>query len=430
MSEEQQSISQALHAARERRGLDLDTVYRQTGISLPVLQGMENDGFDVVEPVFARMALQSYAEYLDLDVESLIARFNQEYGPVQATTPIAAPNATATPTGSGPSLPFDNTTLLTIGIGVGALILLLLAISLFDDSGDPKAVQAPPPEPERAFRSESMQKVEPENRVDPVQRAELTRIVTTPEPSFREPLTTAETNDSAIIPQDTTPETSPTNLKDAQHLAPPSLEREEEEEEERPVTESNPAAIDTPASAEANIAPAQASSSRPPQDQQVALTARTPTDPSAAPAPADNDEETRPQSAIAETLTPATDRALVGENTKPLSQSQIATSQPSGVVLAVEAIDSTWVQIRWDGKRTFEGIVPRGERRIFAADEYFLVLSGRAHGLHYWLNDELLGEGQLGEATKILRFRATIAGIEFLGPDFAPLTATTPADGP
>ena len=367
MSEEQQSISQALHAARERRGLDLDTVYRQTGISLPVLQGMENDGFDVVEPVFARMALQSYAEYLDLDVESLIARFNQEYGPVQAATPIAAPDATATPTGSGPSLPFDNTTLLTIGIGVGALILLLLAISLFDDSDDPKAAQAPPPEPERVFRSESMQKVEPENRVDPVQRAELTRIVTTPEPSFREPLTTAETNDSAIIPQDTTPETSPTNLKDAQHLA-----------------------------------------------------------------PADNDEETRPQSAIAETLTPApaTDRALVGENTKPLSQSQIATSQPSGVVLAVEAIDSTWVQIRWDGKRTFEGIVPRGERRIFTADEYFLVLSGRAHGLRYWLNDELLGEGQLGEATKILRFRATIAGIEFLGPDFAPLTATTAADGP
>lgn len=121
---------------------------------------------------------------------------------------------------------------------------------------------------------------------------------------------------------------------------------------------------------------------------------------------------------------------MVSESTQPLSQSQIATSQPSGVILAVEAIDSTWVKIHWDGKRTFEGIVPRGERRTFAADEYFLVLSGRAHGSRYWLNDELLGEGQLGEATKILRFRATIAGIEFLGPDFAPLTATTAADGP
>ena len=404
MSEEQQSISQALRAARERRGLDLDTVYQQTCISLPVLQGMENDGFDVVEPIYARMALQSYAEYLNLDVESLIARFNQEYGPAQVATLIAAPNTTATPIGSGLSLPFDNTTLLTIGLGVGTLILLLLAISFFDDSDDPKAAQARPPEPESAFRSESMQKVEPENRAEPVHRAELTRIVTTPEPSFREPLVTAEVKNSAITPQDTRQETLPTNSKNAQHVA----------------------------SASANIVRAQASSSRPPQNQEVPPTARTPTDLSAAPAPANNNDETRPQSAIAETSepAPAKDRAMLSEVTKPSSQSQIATSQHSGVILAVEAIDSTWVKIHWDGKRTFEGIVPRGERRTFAADEYFLVLSGRAHGSRYWLNDELLGEGQLGEATKILRFRATIAGIEFLGPDFAPLAATTAADGP
>ena len=93
------------------------------------------------------------------------------------------------------------------------------------------------------------------------------------------------------------------------------------------------------------------------------------------------------------------------------------------MVLAVEAVDSTWVQIRWDGTGKFQGIVPRGARRSWQADDHFLVFTGRAHGLRYWLNDKLLGDGQLGEATKVLRFRAYADGVEFLGPNFQPPTS-------
>ena len=91
---------------------------------------------------------------------------------------------------------------------------------------------------------------------------------------------------------------------------------------------------------------------------------------------------------------------------------------------------STWVQIRWDDTGQFQGIVPRGERRSWQADDHFLVFTGRAHGLRYWLNDELLGDGQLGAATQVLRFRANTSGIEFLGPNFQPLTSEATTDQP
>ena len=79
MSEEkQQTIAEELSAARQARGLDLEEIQEQSGISLSVLQGLETDQFDVVEPVFARLALKEYAEYLGLDPEPLLTRFDQQ----------------------------------------------------------------------------------------------------------------------------------------------------------------------------------------------------------------------------------------------------------------------------------------------------------------------------------------------------------------
>ena len=78
----------------------------------------------------------------------------------------------------------------------------------------------------------------------------------------------------------------------------------------------------------------------------------------------------------------------------------------------------------------FQGIMPRGERRSWQADDHFLVFTGRAHGLRYWLNDQLLGNGRLGAATQVLRFRANSSGIEFLGPNFQSLTSKATTDQP
>jgi hypothetical protein len=94
----------------------------------------------------------------------------------------------------------------------------------------------------------------------------------------------------------------------------------------------------------------------------------------------------------------------------------------SGLILEVEAIDSTWVQISWDDTSRFEGILAPGLIRRWVAREQFQVLSGRAHGARYWLQGNLLGNGRLGEATKILRFRADSEGVTLLGAELEPLS--------
>ena len=81
MSEEkQQTIGEELSAARQARGLDLEEVQRQSGVSLSVLQGIEAGDLEVIEPVFVRLALKTYAEHLNLDPEPFLSRFDRQYG--------------------------------------------------------------------------------------------------------------------------------------------------------------------------------------------------------------------------------------------------------------------------------------------------------------------------------------------------------------
>ena len=280
--EKQRTIAEELLAARQARGLDLEEVHRQSGISLAVLRGIEDGQFDVVEPVFARLALQAYAEYLGLDPEPFLTRFDQQQG--RAFQPRPRPVVL-------PSQPKSKrrsqTPLVVISLVIGACCLLVGAyyyLGTGDEEAAPLAAPpptgAPPPEPEP---------------------------IASPTPSAPAP--------------------------------PASIE---------PV-------LDAPA-----ITPA--------------------------PAPA-------PQATAA-----------------------------SLVVLELEARDSTWVQIHWDdAAENFEGTVPPGQHHRFEARDHFVVLSTRPHGLKYWLDGQLLGDGQLGDPDKVLRFRATAAGITLL-----PLTEEAP----
>ena len=418
MSEEQQSISQILRAAREQRGLDTDTVYRQTGISLPVLQGMENDHLDIIEPVFARMALQAYAEYLGMDAEPLINRFNQEHGPAISPTPVSLQPVSSATTGPQLPLPHISTTLRTIGLGVSALLLLVLAISFFGGSAKPKAAQAPPPEPTPVVKSSPVQ----EQRKEPA--TEMARIAT--------PLATPVSEAPRTVEQHDLTSTENSAQQTPQQQAATPQQNTQAAVQETPLANTIDPAIEpmplvsaATANSRVGIADRETDTSTDPTTNTSSNTQARLVDPAPTATPAQPTEGVDLSGSAPSTSLPiGLDRA----SQKPSSVAQLSPS--SGLVLEVEALDSTWLYIRWDDKRTFRGIVPRGERRRFEADDHFLVLSGRAHGLHYRLNDKLLGNGQLGEATKVLRFRANSDGIEFLGPNFAPLTSDAATEQP
>ena len=138
MSEEkQQTIAEELSAARQARGLDLKEIQEQSGISLSVLQGLETDQFDVVEPVFIRLALKEYAEYLGLDPESLLARFDQQQRQVsrprqRSAVLLEQPKPQRS----------SRTPLIVIGLVVGVCCLLAVAYYFFGDK-----IAAPPTPP-------------------------------------------------------------------------------------------------------------------------------------------------------------------------------------------------------------------------------------------------------------------------------------------
>jgi len=338
MSEEQ-DISAQLRQAREQQEQSIEDVHGQTGISLDVLHGLEENRFDVVEPVFTRMALCAYAQHLGLDADAILQQFDRTFGPM--ITPVEV-RTSPSPGPSASSLPLTPSTLWIIGLGIVALLALLLIFYLVDvDPGVPSSTPAG--------------QVERETPALP------------PSPSlFRQEESSAtQVSGDGEDPEEATATTSPAA--------------------DLPASDQNPVDESGESGAAAEPGP---------------------------PAPADAAEES-----LAE-IEPAP-----GESA-PLETALVADRVPAGgdsLLLEVEALDSTWVQVRWDGRDLFEGIIPRGERRRWQARDYFLVRSGRAHGLRYWFQNRLLGGGQLGDPTQVLRFRASSAGVSLLGPDLRPL---------
>src|SRR6266508_6069892 len=66
-------VGQVLREARLKRGLDLYEVKRVTKISVPSLRAMEEDRWEEVPAPGAEVLLETYAEFLELDAQSLLA---------------------------------------------------------------------------------------------------------------------------------------------------------------------------------------------------------------------------------------------------------------------------------------------------------------------------------------------------------------------
>ena len=155
MSEEKKlTIAEELSAARQTRGLDLEEVQLQSGISLAVLQSIEAGQFDVVEPVFVRLAIKAYAELLGLDPEPLLTRFDQQHG--RAFQPRHRPTVLA----AQPVPRRSYKPLLIIGLVIGVCCALAVAYYFFGDkilaaSQAPAQATATPTQPTTPMQATS-----------------------------------------------------------------------------------------------------------------------------------------------------------------------------------------------------------------------------------------------------------------------------------
>jgi cytoskeletal protein RodZ len=440
MSEsERESIPQQLRAARRDKGVELDDVHRRTGVSLPVLQGLEAGKYDVVEPVFARMAFGAYVDYLGLDKEALLAQFDALQGGRVRSVQVAEPAVVTTPEPeSGPA--FDGSAVRMVGLAAGALVVLLIIISFLDSDDEPAVA-------ERSARAAV--EVPIAKKEAPVAKAASALARSTPaEPERLPAQTSAESmpeipaaleevaagdlqtepraqgaSVAAVVAQGERSDSGASAANSA--AATPAVERREE----TPVVERAAASRPAPATAapsDGNLALNNASS---------AVADEIVVEPNgAAGAMAANTIELGDSAATAldEGRTTETELVAAANEVAPAESAVAAVAAPAGIesgllLLEVEAVDSTWVQIDWDESGYFQGIVPRGESRRWQAKNFFRVHSGRAHGLRYTFQGKLLGDGALGEATRVLRFIATAEGVNLLGSDLKPLeTAAQP----
>lgn len=69
-----------LHAARRRRRVSIDRAAEDTRIRADFLMRMESDEFDFLAPAYVRGFLKTYARFLRVDPEPLLAEFDHKWG--------------------------------------------------------------------------------------------------------------------------------------------------------------------------------------------------------------------------------------------------------------------------------------------------------------------------------------------------------------
>lgn len=348
MSEE--SIATKLRQAREQQGKTHEQIHRQLGLSLNVLQSVESGNFKVVEPIYIRMILKTYADHLGLDGSAILKQYNDQFGTPPPTLEVppsptpgphpqvalgddldlpTAPGITPPwqpsplPTGafSEPKRPSSRGGLLILG-GGALLLVLLLTLYLSDNTGD---------EPRTAGRPE---RTAPQARPQAGPRPELAPqppAQAPPEPSAQPQAATAMTPEAA-------PDTA----------LPPM-----------------PAAMTDPQ------VPSLATPEAPAPKPTAEIPAPTPTT-TPAPAPA------------------------------------------GALVLEVEVTAPTWVRIRWDKGGFLETMLQPGDNRRLQASTQFLVWAGNSKGLRYRFQGQPIAEISQSDPSRTVRFKATKAGVSLL----------------
>ena len=96
----------------------------------------------------------------------------------------------------------------------------------------------------------------------------------------------------------------------------------------------------------------------------------------------------------------------------------------AGLVLEIEAVEPTWVQIRWDERGLFETVLQPGNSRRLEAKSQFLIWAGNGRGLRYRFQGQAVEQSTLGDLNRTVRFKASKEGISVIDREiFERLTA-------
>lgn len=111
--------------AREQHGLSVEQVCRQLNLSRAVVQAIEKGDLQYLsDPVFSRGYIRSYAKFLKLDADALVASYNLASGNVQTTGTVKAIGTVSTVPGRHQGRPL-------LRIGSWLFVLALIAASVW-----------------------------------------------------------------------------------------------------------------------------------------------------------------------------------------------------------------------------------------------------------------------------------------------------------
>ena len=97
--------------------------------------------------------------------------------------------------------------------------------------------------------------------------------------------------------------------------------------------------------------------------------------------------------------------------TVPATEPAAAPPAAGGLVLEIEAVEPTWVQVRWDERGLFETVLQPGSSRRLEAKKQFLIWAGNGRGLRYRFQGQPVAQGTLGDPNRTVRFRASKDGV-------------------
>jgi cytoskeletal protein RodZ len=383
------SLSDRLIQAREARGETVEQVNQLIGISPNVLLGLENGHLDVVEPVYVLLALKSYAEHLELDVDEMLRMLEAELHVATKPTPIAV----AASAGDGASLMSDGAARVDDALEmirqlpqaqrlaiVAAVVLIAVFVAFWftGNLGDSTA------QSNRQPQETTVAERQPDGAADAV-------------------------DEVSSVPNAVAASVSPDPTEDSSSTPPPAQQPDRGSSEEAAVT-----APETETQDVQVVAGTQTDSAGQGEIVDLEIT-REPPAASVVPAP----------SAVAAPVDSSTALAPPREERPAILEPVTTVPQDASglLTLEAEAVDSTWVQIQWDGGAGgTEVVIPQGQRRRWQAREFFMVKAGRAHGVRFYLEGKLLGNGRLGDPTEVLRFRASKDSVTLLSRDLRPLS--------